>query len=350
MAHPYFETERYPWHREEAQHFHRQLYTAFKLQPEISLLMNSCGPGLTPIAPGAADIMWTEVLDRLAAAQLLRRLGELLRERNFPFVNTAFKALEDAEDPVEAAGVSDGPIFVNRVNLRDALKRLAQPKAAQKVLLIRGERGSGKTYSREIVFRQAESLGINCAYLCAGLVATAEDVLDQIFAELGGGGLPDVQTTDEAWFKTACTSMLRRAEERNRGAWIVADDLGLIDGVPALDPRIRALFDQMALNMLKPTFAKWFRLVLIDYPEGPVPTRWKKSSWEEDRLRVADINESEIGDFLLRWTKYHGKALAAEDAAKLAHEAIARVDAKKVPDAQRLETINDDLNLLLTNL
>src|SRR5262249_48441929 len=74
-----------------------------------------------------------------------------------------------------------------------------------------------------------------------------------------------------------------------------------------------------------------FRLMLIDYPEGPVPTKWK-GYWAEDRTKQADINEGSIALYFQQWCwQRYRKKLSDTAALDLAKDVLAK--AAQVPPA-----------------
>ena len=84
--------------------------------------------------------------------------------------------------------------------------------------------------------------------------------------------------------------------------WIAIDDLGVDeDDMPLLDAKIKEFCDQFALLMMNPAFRKWFRLMLIHYPDGDVPIKWSHESWKEDSPKISDIQEEDVMDFLRWW-------------------------------------------------
>jgi hypothetical protein len=218
------------------------------------------------------------------------------------------------------------------------------------VLLVRGDSSSGKTWTKHVVEEQASALGQGCIYLCDGLVGTVGDTLDLIFGVFGGSPPPKL-TTDAAWFRKACIDMLVLAANSKRKYWLVADDLGVTSEGPRLDPLIRQFFDQAALNMLNPAFAEWFRLVLIDYPDGPVPTKWK-GFWVEDRPAESDLQSAAVAQFLLRWAaRKKGKVLTHDEAVKLASDIITKADTPQPSETRpRLERIHDELTAVLPGI
>jgi hypothetical protein len=350
MAHPFFDASSYPWHREDARKLHRELYVAIAKAGAIDLVYKTCGPQLMPLAPDAPNLMWKAALEALAAAQLLQELGNQLRASSaYSKAYAAFEEIRGAIDPLIEPGAASDTIFVDRERGRDAVGRLARNGAAISVLLVRGGSSSGKSWTRHVVKEQADALGHECIYLCQGMIATVEDALNTIFASLGAPSPPQL-TTEAAWFQKACSDMLLLASQKQKRYWIVADDLGATAEGPLLDDLVRQLFDKMALNMLNPAFARWFKLVLIDYPDGTVPTKWR-GFWVEDRPTEVEVQAAAVAEFLRRWIKRKGKVLPEEDVLKLANDVITSVDAPANDERRpRLERIHDELSAVLAGI
>lgn len=349
MPHPFFDAPTYPWHRQDARNLHEALYKSIKVAGDIDLLYVSCDPGLLPLAPEAAHLMWKAALEALAAKQLLRALGDLLAARKLPAVSKAFQDVANAVNPLEEPVLSSDRVFLNRKDLREGLGKLAQSNSGVSVMLVRGEATSGKTWSKHLVEELAQALGEECIYLCDGLVGTVDDVMDLIFAPLRGK-VPVRLTTPDAWFRKVCAAMIGLAGKRRQRYWIVCDDLGVGTDGPRLDPLIRQFFDQVALSMLNPAFSKWFRLLLIDYPDGPLPTKWK-GFWLEERTAQADLHAGELSKFLAQWANRKKKLLAEDEAKKFAADILTKADAPASAETRpRLERIHDELLAVLAKL
>ena len=86
--------------------------------------------------------------------------------------------------------------------------------------------------------------------------------------------------------------------------------------------------------MASPAFAKWFRLMLIHYPDGPVPTRWLQEVWREDRPRGDEGNQQDVKDYLSDWAEEQdGRTFLDDELEALAAEVIAKVDAPPPEEA-----------------
>jgi hypothetical protein len=350
LAHPFFDSASYPWHRREARELHEELSRLFRDYDEIDLLLRSCSQQLYELVEGKPSIMWKNALDMTAMAGLLPALFALLRNKQLPRVEAAILTVEQAvgDDAPPEHFIRCDQIFVNRAPLHAALRQLGQATSPVQVLLVRGGEKSGKSWTRHVVQAHAQALGHGFTYLGSGSIGTADDALRLIFREVGEP--PARQTTENASFAAACRALAEHYEQRRMQRWIVVDDLGVRDGVSLLDPEVRELCEQIVLQMQDPKVARWIRLVLIDYPEGPLPTRWRKC-WMEDRVVESEIDDQAVGEFLLRWARHNRKILPDMQAGSLATRVVLRAEANAANDGcARLGHIHDGLSQLLEKL
>jgi hypothetical protein len=352
MAHPFFDALVYPWERADAVVAHRTLFTVVSKSPEITLLYAQCGgAALNPLTPNlAADKAWTEVLDLVTRARLLAKLCDIV------LANASWQAAHDAVRAMQAAGnnvpaVTSDVVFLDRKRLRPELEKLTSHLSTETVLIVRGPAGSGKSWTEQLVTRVATRLGAAPLFLFPGLVFTVDDVVDQLFTLLDApGAKPPRLQTEDAWFRKVCLDLQALAQKKNVVSWIIVDDLGDYPDGPRLDPEIRRFFDQFALTMASAAFAKWFRLVLLDYPEGPLPTKWR-SFWVEDRPQPNDVDADNIADFLVARARLENKQLGDDTARKFASDILTKVDGPPAASAKpRLKLIHDELLGVLQKL
>lgn len=346
MAQPFFGIGQYPWDLEEARSLHRELYTAIRTADKIIDIYESCSAELDPLEEKPARQMWRDALSAIAVAGLLPVLGERLGALKLPKVNKAFKTAADLPDLIMAPVLSSNRIFVNRETLRAEVDRMGKLNSASGVLLVRGPGKSGKTWTHHVIVEQAKSLGDKPFLIVAGMFPSVEGVIGKIF-DILDGEVPAGLSTDPAWYSTVCSKMIRFAEKgKYRRYWIIVDDL------QRMDQNIRRFFEQAVLNMVDDAFSSRFRLVLIDYPEGPVPVNWIKGYWAEEVTAEADIKADVLSTFLSNWAVQKKKLLtdvkAKEEAAKL----LARVGTPAPPNDTRpyLERVHDELTALLGSL
>ncbi len=164
--------------------------------------------------------------------------------------------------------------------------------------------------------------------------------------------MPPRLETEEAWFKKVCLKLQDVARKKQMVTWVVVDDLGEYLEGPRLDPMIRRFFDQFALSTANPAFSRWFRLVLLDYPDGTVPTKWR-SVWLEDRPDENEVDADVVKEYLLQWAARAIKQLGEETAIKLAADISTKVAAPLPaghPPQPRLKRIHDELEGVLNSL
>jgi hypothetical protein len=360
MPHPFFDAIRFPWHRDEAKAMHYALFNAVSVPARYTGLYEDCGPDPRPLSPGLpADAAWREILDNLTVAQRLSRLCDMVLARaDLLSTHQAIRNVQNAPDLLWAPLLrEDNLVFIDRRALRLELQKLGTIGGSQGVLLVRGPSGCGKSWSELLVADMATSLGARCVYVFEGLVSTVQEVIAQLFTALNEPNAVTSQlTTEDAWFRQVCLDLQALAQKKDIVCWVVADDLGNDANGPRLDPQIRKFFDQFALTMANPAFAKWFRLVLLDYPEGDVPTKWKANVWLEDRPAETDVDENPIVDFLRAKADQMKKQMGADTAKKVAADILSKVDAPQPAPPPgtsikpRLRRIHDELVGVLAKL
>lgn len=360
MAHPFFDTISFPWNRPEAGRLHRALFQAVPLPADIDLLYHSCGEGLPPLALGfAPDIIWKEVFEKLAVAGKFRRLIELIQGQpkfNAKPFQDAIREVVNAQEAIDKRILSGDILILDRVNLREQLKKLESDESHVRVLLVRGGPGSGKSYGRFLFEGAAKDKGALTIYLSGGIVATVDEVIAALFAALRALDEipPKNDTTTAAWYRAVLNRLMALAPSQDKPLWIAVDDLGVgQDGAPLLDREIRDFCNQFVVFMGNPAFAKWFRLMLIHYPDGPVPTNWQREFWGEDRTSEADVQQEHVVELVRSWLLAHDRNMIDDDLTALAGSVLATAEAlttageNKVP---RLQGIHDALTETLRTL
>lgn len=346
MAHPFFDALTYPFRRADAQALYQVLWKTISNAGRIDLFYRQAGAE-RPLALGrAADEIWKDALDALVREQRLRRFCDvLLADGSIVAIHGFVLAVVNATGATDQVFVGEQVVFLDRKRLRVQLVKLAH-HSAESVLLVRGPSKSGKSWTQQMVTRLADDLGASSVYLFEGIVSTVEEVVEQLFAMVGGSDLvPPRLGSEEAWFKKVCLKLQELAQARKEVIWIVADDLGEDENGPRLDITIRRFFEQFVLTMANPAFARWFRVILLDYPDGAVPTKWR-NVWCEDRPDAGEIDEDVLKDFLVKWANIKQKNLGNEKAAEIAAEIIAKVTAAE----QKLPLIHSELNGVLESL
>jgi hypothetical protein len=353
MPHPFFDRARYPWDRDDAFLLYRTLVDAISVTAQIVLLYERTA-ALPPLNVNQSpDLVWKEALDKLTANGALQKFVSALVEHRSPFVSSAAKAVRDAAEAEEAV-LEDEVILLDRDDLRGRLDLLRPDTGRTRVVLVRGEPQSGKTWGTYLFEKAANEAGVD-AVIPQGLVSV-DDALVWLFGELGALDRipPRNDSTTHAWYLVICHELRRLAEERQHPLWIAVDNLGVDeDGAPLIDPEIRAFFNQLALTLASPSFRRWFRLMLINYPDIPVPTTWNRDLWREDRTSAADVKVEHIEEWLKDWATRNGRQLLDDELGPLAKDVIARADAPRDDPADvrcRLQRIHDVVTSTVADL
>jgi hypothetical protein len=349
-VHPFFDCGTFPWHLPEAAVLHRVLCQQIREPNAAVLFCQNCGFGNPEDISENQSIklVWRQLLDAMAAATLLRALDRLARaDIGLVQVHRALDALAAMEPPAVRRRLSSNVIFLDRVNLRDCLTRLAAP-GDRGVLLVRGPKHSGKSWTRHLITEYATLFGEKVIVIVPGLVATSKELLNSLFVNLlEQKKVPSQLTSDPAWYRLAYTYMARDAAVRNkhRRYWIVVDDL------QEMDREIREFFDQATLQMVDPSFSKWFRVVLIDYP-AQIPTKWDGSHWIDDEPKPAEIDETVLSAFLVQAAQQRNKTLTEADSVRWANEILTRSAAPRDGQDRRclLQRINEELTAEMAKL
>lgn len=358
MPHPYFDAAVYPLYRPEAESLLNELATAYKTGNAIDFLYKKCGDNLPELhLLEVAPLIWKEALENLTSRGLLRKLLGLVQPlflESAP-MQKAIRDIINAESGEDINIISDDVLVLDRSTLRDKLKEVASETNPVKVLIVRGLAKSGKTHGRYIFEQFATDKGSQPVYLYPEIVPTVLDLINQLFSSLGAmDQIPPAFTTDEAWYRTACTKLMDICTKQNKRLWIAVDDLGPDpQGVPLVDAEVKKFCDVFALNMLNPPFRKNFRLMLIHYPEGTTPTKWKREFWTEERTSETDVKQEHVQELLKKWAITKDKTIVEDQLKKLAGEVIANAEAplpaNETPQP-RLQRIHDELKKKLDEL
>lgn len=353
MAHPFFDTFRYPWSRPEATELYSRLVDLYPMDA-LEILYKQCGGDWNDIIPSSLNAVWRQALDLLTSAKLLRVLCNEVKMRysNNQTVILVIQKVENAEPIVLRTSIIADKIFIlDRIGLRQGIVSLTdESPAATKVLLVTGSKKSGKSWCRHLFIETARDAGAKAVYLGRDYPDLGL-VIMELFSALGAPATTiPVFTSEEAWYTKVCILLKGVSSEKQTRLWIAADDLGMEDGAPLIDTKIRTFFEQFTLLMRNPTFGDHFRLMLIDYPHGnEKPTRWERTVWSEETTDEKDIQQIHVADFLRSWSIQHGRNVLEDDLMKLSADLIAQAETQ-TPGPARLQRIHDGLTQTLAKL
>ena len=351
--HPIFDRSTFAWERTEVKAFFALLVGSVSQLPEIRQLYAQAGgePAALNTAQAPRDV-WADALDLLAGARALRELFEevlpgVKRLEGAEDFQAALRAVVDAIPSTQRRIISGKPVL-DRQPLR-ALVTTLQSEESLRVLLVRGDPKTGKTYGRYVFHAAAADSGATAVYLYAPMVATVDQVIAELFSALHADDeIPPKDTSPPAWYAAVCRKLGRVAADKNAHLWIAVDDLGAAsedDGAPLLDKEITKFCQQFVYHIANPSFGQWFRLMLIDYPAEPVPTRWIRDVWAEDTPTSADVQAQDVQDYLRDWAASQDRTFVDEELVALANEVIGSVDGPPAGDTlgPRLQRLNDKL-------
>lgn len=357
--HPFAGGLPYPWDRPEAVTLYNVLSRDVTVVNEIVMLVQTAAPGAAALNENQPPAgLWRDALGAVSlAGGLLVLCEQLAANRGRVAVEQAAKAVLDAKPAVRRRVDSGGKLVVDRDELRGHLEELALDESLVKVVLVRGEPRSGKTWSRLLFERTARDRGAKAVYLRSGMIVTVRQAVEKLFFTLGAPEqVPEADTTDGAWFQKVCMLLPLVAENRARRLWIAVDDLGYgPDGASLMDDDVRTFFQQLALNLADPATHEWFRLLLINYPDGEVPTGWDHNVWKEDRTLPLAIKVEHVAEVMREWLADHDLTLIDEQIAARSATVIARADAPVPADdprekQPRVRRIHDEIKVELADL
>jgi hypothetical protein len=351
MAHPFFEELVFPAYRDEAKNLHRVLCIVVNTPIAATNLYVQCGPGLPGLTPANIDNTWHEALRNLAATGYLKMLCDLFKNLSQnPKVQEAIIAIENAKPAIEQTILESNVLMIDREPLRKEIKRMAPKSPSAKVLIVKGEPKSGKSYTEKLFSSTALSHGAEPVFLYPQIIPTLKMVLKQLYT-LFGKEPPDLEkanTTDSAWYQEIVTTLRGFAAEQNKMYWIAVDDLGKNNFLP---DTVLTFFYELALNVKDPQFSKRFRLLYIHFPQD-VLRLWEKNIYTLIELKESDIKLEDLEEVLTEWKDKTGKTLSEEKIKTLATKVLANAEneyaqAKGAADENdmpsRLEFIHDRL-------
>jgi hypothetical protein len=359
MTNPFDGPMANPWVRDETQVFYRALARSGLETGEIERLFKSAGgDGGDLTKPAPASDLWRQVIDLLAimGGALLALCNRLCEDHDdLKEVRIAAQAILSARPAVEKRVLPGNWVALDRANLRQKLTEMSWEDAPFKVLLVRGEPQSGKTFSRYLFERAAMERGALATFMDRDMVGSVDEVIKKLFGIYNARHrIPDGedQSTD-AWYRAVCTELTLVASNAvsPRQLWIAVDDLGFQpDGVtPLMDPEIRNFFNQFVMLLSDPLAYPWFRLMLIHYPITE-PASWKRMGLlDEDRTAVHDVCKDHVVEVIREWLRDRGEQQLDVYIDRTASEVIAYADSPPPENTKPwLELIHEELKRRLT--
>lgn len=330
----------FPYHLREGKLLAAVLAQQITDPAQIDMLVRSAAGNLPALnrnqPPGD---MWHDGLDAVSRAGALLRLGEeLLKLKWAPAVQEAATAMLAARPALERR-IHGGQVVIDRRDLRSAIALLADDDEFEsvRVLLVRGDPKTGKSWSRHLFVQTARERDAEVTYLAT--MGDVGNVVRKLFDLLDGTDLlPPMDTTETAWYGDVVNGLRRAAARRKQALWIAVDNLGPgPDGVtPLIDPKVREFFEEFALQLVDPAINQYFRLMLIHYPDGKVPTRWDADLWREDRPQREKVDLDAVIEVLNERLTDRAEHAADDTVRSWAEEVLAAAEGASGEERLRL--------------
>lgn len=368
--HPIFDSVRYKWAEPKATELWKLFRKVFPdaRKKEVDTLYQSAGTDLPELdlrQPNAD--FWKDVLENLTANGCLRRFCELIQDLGKPpQLMELLKEIFELKAVTQLRIIDNAAVF-DRVNLRNKLEAMADPNSEIRVLLVRGEKQSGKSHGRLLFVSVAKASNGKLVLLKKGQVNVLEDVVRELFVHVGGltkkaakcletldqKNGPD--TTDNACLKILCDEFLTGVVKKKLNLWISMDNLGKEGDALLLPEEIKLFFDQLVLKMSSLAYRDNLRLMLIDYPEGETPPGWEEMMWQEDKTTHKDVDVSHVVEVIEYWCAIKKRNLLKDDITAKAQRIISEAEelvskCTKENPAYRIKAIDQQLKNYLQTL
>lgn len=311
--HPILDSVKYKWAEPKAAELYKLLKKAFPdgQKKEADTYYQMAGTDLPELNRNQQNAdFWKDLLENLTANGCLRKFCELLIDRGRPpQLIVLLKEVFEMQSVTQLKVIDNAAVF-DRANFRNKLSALADPTGNIRVLIVRGEKQSGKSHGKLLFLSIAKANNGVPVLLKKGQVNVLEDVVRELFIRVGGltdratqyldvlNKSPD--TTDEAMLKRLCDEFLSRVMEKGSNLWIAMDNLGKEGDAYLLPEEIRSFFDQLVLKMSSGSYLDNLRIMLIDYPTGHTPP-CDEYMWEEDTTSHNDVDVTHVIEVIEHW-------------------------------------------------
>ncbi len=270
-------------------------------------------------------------------------------------VHQLVNSQDDALSNELAQVIDEGLVVLDRAELSKGLVKLRSSNSQRSVVVIRGKSKSGKSHCRYLFQQAARQNGAMLVYLDRSIVATVDEVIVNLFDALNAvDQIPPGVNNTAASFQLVLRKFKAIAAAKGATLWIAIDDLGLdMDGAPLIDPNVRAFFEQFVLMMKNPAFAAPFRLMLIHYPEGKLPSLWDKHILLQQTTSIEDIQLQHVIEVLKQLLRIQGLQATDAEIEQTAKDIMRKAD-EFVPDpaepTSKLAVIHDEIINVSRNL
>ncbi|MGQ4513007.1 effector-associated domain EAD1-containing protein [Streptomyces sp. DW26H14] len=300
----------------DAEQLLKGLLTTYYEYREIKRFAALAGvrPALFSSSGRAADV-WPQVLDAAARDGLLRQLVEIVAHDPASRGTMVFRQLLDnagahGEDPIRSYLFDEGGsrVLLDRNELRECLREFV---AGQRVLIITGDRRSGKSHSWHLIRHVARHHGAEAYRIDFGLWEGSQmepgELMALLAGEMGLGEICDVEpdASDNfrvlkylSWFK----GQVRGGPQR----WLVFDGL---DTATITEAALR-LVESIAVMADSGEANEKARVVLIDYPRSRLPGEVDDRALRE---RIGPLKPAHLRDFFQWVSRSNGLELKTSE-------------------------------------
>ncbi|MGB8193636.1 MAG: effector-associated domain EAD1-containing protein, partial [Chitinophagaceae bacterium] len=213
MAHPFFEVTRYPANRPEAIELLRVLVDLYDTSQKLTDIYTQFGGDVADLSvQGTLRNLWNEALRNLTKSQpALRNLCDFVKNK-YPAnqdVQNVILAVETAIPASEISIISGDVLILDRKPLRVDIDKISPEENTTKVILVRGQKKSGKSHCHYLFERLARENGAVPVYLSSDLISTLDpELLNELFSPFGKDAKPPPKdSSPSAWYKSVCTSL-----------------------------------------------------------------------------------------------------------------------------------------------
>lgn len=354
---PLFEYPNYPFYLPEGQSLYDKLCELYSNAQAIEELYSKCGALVTEIPALTTGIapanQMREALGNLSRKGLIKKLCDVLAASNpSGALRKILAKATECKSGIDKRVVNINQLVLDREDYRDRLEWLANEDHSIKVLLIKGGPKSGKTYSRHLFEIKAKELNATSIYTGKYNV-DIEQFIGHLFSIIAPGEpIPDISTTDPAWYAKICRKLLAFAKIQKQQFWIAIDDLGYDENkVPLMDYRIREFLEQFVVLMVDASFRLHFKLLVLNYPPGNLPSSWYRDHIYEENFDEKDVKKKDIEESILNWCAGKQRLVNPQEISDLASKVIADDEALAHLDdvPPRLDRLRTAVTTILKN-
>lgn len=233
---------------------------------------------------------------------------------------------EVAEDPYQTCFVHGNRAFIDRAELRDALRRLAKPKPDAAALKVTGDPRTGKSYSFRLIEYIVQQEGGRFALIDLreqGATFKPDALVRSVLRQIGRNSrtesIPPYEPPAARWIVELREFLAGEIQDMEQRCWIVVD--GVYEDVVSsetldLIKGLVTIADQYHVPM---------RVVLLDCPEQMPPDI--EPYIEKENLTTLDAARARVllGQFFTDWARYEQRRLTEEHIAVLVDKTMSLV-------------------------